>query len=307
MAILSDDASRILSAAAVLQKKGARFRFVETPQDLKQIVCACCDNIEVALVEEPLPRAHIQNLLRQPLPAAICPALHTVVLMEEADTEMREQVRQAGATLVDEAPQDSLPLQDLLHTRVPHPSPVPASPRAEPSEFGLLLSGVFEIRSLEEAEKLSNLLASNTPEPEKVRIGIWELLSNAIEHGNLGISFEEKTRLLETGRFHEEVTRRLRLKRYRDRVARVVFSAGPNSARLQVSDEGPGFDFRKFLKRELQLERPNGRGIRLVCRMCFDELSYIGAGNTVEATVHFCDRPGDAPEDVSAEENTDPR
>ncbi|MDJ0933039.1 ATP-binding protein [Breoghania sp.] len=300
MAILSDDPTRILSAAAVLQTQGTRFRFIKAPYDLQQIACACCDNIEVALIEDPLSAAQIKELLRQSPPAAICPFRHTVVLLKKADATMHEEVRAAGGTLIKETLQDATPLRDVLRANAYRPSPTLTSPRTKRSEFGMLMSGVFEFQTLEEAEKLSILLTENTPEPEKVRIGIWELLSNAVEHGNLGIIFEEKNRLLETGRFHQEVTRRLQLKRYRDRVARMTISAGHDSIHLQVRDDGLGFDFHKFLEGELQPERPNERGIRLVCGMCFDRLSYIGSGNTVEATVFFCEGPEADLQDASS-------
>ncbi|MEI2385241.1 ATP-binding protein [Breoghania sp. JC706] len=305
LAILSDDAARILSAAAVLQKHGARFRFIESPHDLDQIARACRDHIEVVLVEDTLPRGRIRDLLRTGPLAKPGPGVRPVVLMEDADKALRKDARKAGAVLVAEPPQNSRALQRLLRPLTSPVSPSAGSLTRGRSEFGALLSGLFEIRTLEEAENLATLLASNTPEPEKVRLGIWELLSNAIEHGNLGITFEEKTSLLETGHFHEEISRRLGLDRYRDRVARVYFSLGPGSAHLKVSDDGPGFDFQEFMNSEPQIERPNGRGIRLVCQMCFDELAFVGTGNAVEATVHFREQANEHDGDEPAREDGD--
>ena len=305
LAILSDDAGRILSAAAVLQKHGARFRFIESPHDLDQIARAGRDHIEAVLVEDTLTRARIRDLLRTGPLAKPGPGVRAVILMEDADKALHEDARKAGAVLVAETPQNSRALQKMLRPLTPPTSPSGGSLTRGRSQFGALLSGLFEIRTLEEAENLATLLASNTPEPEKVRIGIWELLSNAIEHGNLGISFEEKTRLLETGHFHEEISRRLGLDRYRDRVARVFFSLGPGSAHLKVSDDGPGFDFHEFMTSEPQIERPNGRGIRLVCQMCFDELAFTGTGNAVEATVYFREQAHEQDGDKPARDDGD--
>src|SRR5262249_26321766 len=81
------------------------------------------------------------------------------------------------------------------------------------SAVGRMVRGVFEIQTLQEAEKLSSMLATHCPNPEKVAPGIWELLSNAVEHGNLEIGLEEKTAHLERGSFAEEVDRRLSLPR----------------------------------------------------------------------------------------------
>ncbi|MGA2126410.1 MAG: SpoIIE family protein phosphatase [Xanthobacteraceae bacterium] len=151
------------------------------------------------------------------------------------------------------------------------------------SAVGRMVLGVFEIQTMGEAEKLSTMLATNYPVPEKVAPGIWELLSNAIEHGNLEISYDEKTKFLEAGGFDEEVARRLKLPEYTDRVARVEFEQTADTIYLRVIDEGPGFDFAQVVDMELSMERPNGRGIYIARSLCFDRLSYRGRGNMVEA------------------------
>ena len=49
------------------------------------------------------------------------------------------------------------------------------------------------------------------PDPEAVIIGLTELLVNAVEHGNLGITYEDKTALNAAGTWDTEVRRRLAL------------------------------------------------------------------------------------------------
>lgn len=153
------------------------------------------------------------------------------------------------------------------------------------SAIGRLVAGEFEIRTLDEAEKLSTMLAANTPCPDKAAMGIWELLSNAIEHGNLEIDFETKTQLLHDGGIEQEISRRLELAPYRDRVARVIFRCAPDAVRIRVEDDGPGFDFRHYLDAAMPVERPNGRGIQIARRMCFDDIAYRGTGSIVEALI----------------------
>ena len=148
---------------------------------------------------------------------------------------------------------------------------------------GRLLSGVFEIRTLDEAEKLSTMLAANYPDPDRVAAGIWELLSNAVEHGNLAIDFAMKSELLRAGTFHEEIERRLAIAPFGGRVARVEFRRSRTRIRLTVVDEGEGFDFRAFLGADMPLDAPNGRGIAIASRLSFDRLTYLGAGNRVDA------------------------
>lgn len=155
------------------------------------------------------------------------------------------------------------------------------------SAVGRLMMGVFEIQTLREAENLSAMLATHCPDPERVAAGIWELLSNAIGHGNLEIGFEEKTMLLESGAFADEVDRRLASLQYARRIARVEFERTKSTIRLTVIDEGRGFDFTSFLKQDAAAERPNGRGILIVAKVSFDRLTYQGCGNRVEAAIEL--------------------
>ncbi len=155
------------------------------------------------------------------------------------------------------------------------------------SAIGRLVMGVFEIQTLQEAEKLSTMLATHCPDPENIAVGIWELLSNAIEHGNLEISFDEKTKLLKSGTFVNEVNRRLTLAQYAKRIVRVEFERTEDAIRLTVLDEGRGFDFTRFLKGDAIPERPNGRGILMASKACFDRLTYRGCGNVVEAAIEL--------------------
>jgi hypothetical protein len=149
---------------------------------------------------------------------------------------------------------------------------------------GSLITAVFEIRTLQEAERLSKLLAAYYPVPGRAAAGIWELLSNAVEHGNLDISFEEKTTLLQNGSFSEEVDRRSRLERFSSRAVRVEFSRTADFIELTITDEGRGFDFSRYLHANSSTERPNGRGIIIASQICFDSLVYQGSGNRVTAT-----------------------
>ncbi|WP_415715672.1 ATP-binding protein [Roseibium sp.] len=153
------------------------------------------------------------------------------------------------------------------------------------SSFGRLVQGTFEFQTHAEAERLSAMLALNSTSPERASVGFWELLSNAIEHGNLGIDLDLKTRLLNEGKFEEEVARRHALPEYRNRTVTAEFRSEPDRTLLKVSDEGEGFDFEDILNREMSLDRPNGRGIKLAQQFGFDRLEYLGKGNVVEGCI----------------------
>lgn len=149
-----------------------------------------------------------------------------------------------------------------------------------------LEEGRFSFRTLDDAHVLAALAASVCDEPEIVVLGLSELLVNAVEHGNLGIRFLEKTRLREAGTWELEVRQRLAQPEYRERRAHLTITAQPEAWVFTVEDEGDGFDWRSYL--ELAPERafaPNGRGIALSRQLAFHQLEYLGAGNRVRATV----------------------
>lgn len=156
------------------------------------------------------------------------------------------------------------------------------------SAIGLIMGGLFQVRTIEEAGNLSTMLSIACPDPARIVVGLRELVINAIEHGNLGITCEEKGELVRQGRWREEIERRLALPEYCERRATVQFRREEHRAIFQVRDEGTGFDFPRYLKFDpARLLAPNGRGIALAASMSFDSLTYIGAGNDVVAIAHF--------------------
>jgi DNA-binding response OmpR family regulator len=142
--------------------------------------------------------------------------------------------------------------------------------------------GVFRCRTLAESRDLASGLARGCPDPKRVVLGLQELLTNAVEHGNLGISYADKTRLVLENRWADEVERRLAQPGWGRRTVTVTLSREAGDITLTIQDEGDGFDWRKYL--EFDPERafdPHGRGIAMARMMSFDALDYQGNGNTV--------------------------
>lgn len=146
----------------------------------------------------------------------------------------------------------------------------------------LLDTGRFRCRTPEDATNLAALLAGTFSDPEKVGVGICELLLNAVEHGNLGITYRDKSRLLATDSWEEEIARRLAMPPYAARYATVEFDRAPGTIRMVIKDQGEGFDWRPYL--DFTPERAfdaHGRGIATAKQMCFTRLEYRGSGNEV--------------------------
>ena len=150
----------------------------------------------------------------------------------------------------------------------------------------LLQRAEFVFRSPQDARALASLLVRAYPDPDRVSMGVWELLINAVEHGNLDVSYEEKTDLMQEQRILEELAARLERPEFKNRVVRVFLERGSNHLTLTVEDEGKGFDWKQYL--ELSPDRAfhaHGRGIAMAKALSFDELTYEDRGNRVIAKV----------------------
>lgn len=153
--------------------------------------------------------------------------------------------------------------------------------------FGLLEVLKGSCRTLDEAESISSFLANCFPDPERALTGISELLFNAVEHGNLGISYDEKTSLMDTNDWREEVERRLSLPEYTEKKVTVIFEKKIDKYYLQVTDEGAGFNWKNYLEFDPSRASHNhGRGIAMANIIAFDRLVYNDAGNQVTAIMN---------------------
>jgi CheY-like chemotaxis protein/anti-sigma regulatory factor (Ser/Thr protein kinase) len=125
------------------------------------------------------------------------------------------------------------------------------------------------------------------PEGEilNLKIGIEEMITNAIEHGNLGISFEEKNKAIQEGRLAELISERARVSDSLHRTVRISTRLSPSRFEVTVSDDGGGFDWRALPAVEPEnLLAFNGRGIFLT-KIYFDEVIYNERGTEVTMRV----------------------
>ena len=144
----------------------------------------------------------------------------------------------------------------------------------------------FEFRTIKEAGELGTLLAYACPEPERQVVGLTELLINAVEHGNLGITYSDKTRLNAEGTWRQEVEQRLQLDEYKDRRVRVAFERDDAGVSIVIRDEGDGFDWTPYL--QIDPKRAfdtHGRGIAMAKMLSLTKLEYRGCGNELLAYI----------------------
>ena len=143
--------------------------------------------------------------------------------------------------------------------------------------------GTFRFRTLAEADQLAVMIASATPEPEHAMV-IAELLLNALEHGNLGITYEDKGRLVADNTWNEEIDRRLALPENEKKYATVRMKKEGTNLRVEIEDQGPGFDFESFMHiDEARLFDNHGRGIA-IARSALN-VEFVQPGNKVIVTI----------------------
>ena len=150
----------------------------------------------------------------------------------------------------------------------------------------LLQRSEYKLRTLQEARTLAKNLSCFYPQPQRAILGISELLINAVEHGNLAITYKEKSHLLQEGKWEEEIERRMELPEYFERKVEISLEQVEQKMLLTIRDCGAGFAYQKYM--EMSPDRafdPNGRGIAMSKMLSFDSIEYLGAGNQVIAVV----------------------
>lgn len=142
------------------------------------------------------------------------------------------------------------------------------------------------------AEEISNRLVRNLKkymdqqEIGMLRLGLREMIINAIEHGNLGIGFDEKTQALITGNYLDFIAQRQKDPKYQNTQVVIEYQIGPEAAIFKIADQGEGFNYRKIMS---EIDKVNedflahGRGIYMASQI-FDKIEFNTKGNQVLLT-----------------------
>ena len=148
-------------------------------------------------------------------------------------------------------------------------------PRADAPFFPVINQITLQLPCLLPQEDILNL-----------KIGIEEVITNAIEHGNLGITFDQKSRAIQEGRLAELIADKGRESDAAGRSVRITSRLTPDLFEITIGDDGQGFDWRTLPAVEPEnLLAFNGRGIFLT-KIYFDEVVYNDSGNVVTLRKH---------------------
>jgi hypothetical protein len=120
---------------------------------------------------------------------------------------------------------------------------------------------------------------------DRVHVALFEMIMNAVEHGNCGIEYEEKTAYLEQ---YGDIIPLIREKCMDPVIAEkrvtITYSIGEDRSSFTIGDEGNGFDWRsRVADNEVNLAQ-HGHGIKMT-RHYIENLRYNDTGNEVSFEV----------------------
>lgn len=284
--IVDDEPFELSALRDMLEDGRYHFETASSSEEARRIVEECGPQIMAILLDWVLPEVDGVELLRW---LKMHPSLTDVEVVVQSAEFVPESIRagiECGAYYYLTKPFARTQLQAIVRAAIEscelRRTLATKIDEAEDT-VELLASGTFRFRTLKEAELLAVHLCSSAGDP-MMGIALMELMINAVEHGNLEISYQEKGALMARGAFKEEVERRLASPKFRDRQVEVNVQRMSGSLEVEIIDAGPGFDFERY--RSLDHERmfhSHGRGILIAGANL--ELEYIKPGNRVRALI----------------------
>lgn len=290
---VDDDRIMLMVLTQMLEDMGYEYLTASNGKEACDIVDRERGRIDTILLDREMP---IMNGIEVVTHLKEDPQLKKIPIIMQTGSDKPEQIKQGidlGVFYYMTKPYDESLLRSVLDSALRERTQQKAL-RSEMAKhktgFSLIQSCDLELRTLEEAENLASFLANGFPDPERVVNGLGQLLINAVEHGNLGITYEEKTDLVGLRGWREEIEKRLALPEYQDKRVRVEFRRAGDEVSATISDQGFGFDWRQYLDLDPARAMDNhGRGIAQANMHAFDRLEFNDAGNRVTAVITLAD------------------
>jgi len=158
------------------------------------------------------------------------------------------------------------------------------------------ISGCYTIgNSLLEIEAIINLTCSylfntnkiNVSRRNRLKVALTELLVNALEHGNCGIGYEEKSAWIESGKkIIDLIQEKLSNSESASRMITYSYEIHRDYSDFFIEDQGDGFNWREYVQpdNETVYTTVSGRGIAMA-RSSSARLEYNGKGNRVRCSI----------------------
>ncbi len=119
---------------------------------------------------------------------------------------------------------------------------------------------------------------------------LYEVIINAIEHGNLNILYEQKKEWLQKNIYNKKLKELLKSELAKNTNIELTLDINENDKIIiiKVKDNGEGFNINKALKaiKDDGFARESGRGI-IIIRSYFDEVKHNKKGNVITLIKKF--------------------
>lgn len=114
-----------------------------------------------------------------------------------------------------------------------------------------------------------------------VELGLNEIFLNAIEHGNLEITAQEKTDFKNMIDWQNKIYERLKEPKNLNKKVKVTVEMTPDYVSFEITDQGKGFLWETVDYTHATPRKRTGRGLLLASKLCFDKIEFLGKGNVV--------------------------
>ncbi len=280
--LVDDDPLCIKLISPLLTTAGYSLLTAENAKDAQNILEQNTDSIAVVLLDWEMPVMNGIELLKWIREQS---KYETIQVIMQTGMDQPENIKEgidAGAYYYLTKPIKREVLLSTIHAAIvdhEHQKELLTKLKQAENSFRLLDEAVFHFHTVVEGEFLAVRIANICAVPEEAMY-VSELLSNAVEHGNLGITYEEKTALIENGKLQDEIEARLNAEQYKNRRVKVSMKKEEGIIHMMIEDEGDGFEFEKFLQfDDSRIFDNHGRGIAIV--NSYLNMQYLDKGNKV--------------------------
>lgn len=281
--VVEDDATSRLFLAQQLAALGYAVSTVENGAEAYEFVQRNAASIDTIIADKIMPVMDGIALVRQLKTHRNARKIPVIMLTGESAVEEMQRCLDAGVFYFLAKPVATPVLASVIGAALrdmAQKRSISAELQAHRRGFERIEACCFRLREPSEVQGVAGLMACCFPDPDAAFSGLFELLLNGIEHGNLQIGFELKSRLLRDGLWQQEMARRLAMPELRGRSVEATVMRRADGLYAVIKDDGAGFAWRDFMRPDpSRASYANGRGIAKAAHLAFDKLSYNEAGN----------------------------
>lgn len=284
--LVDDDVPMLMLTEAFLSDEGYRVLKASDGAEAQEFLSTTKEEIATIILDWSMPRMSGIELLQWLKTQSSLEHIPVVMLTAMASPDHIRQGIDAGAFYYLVKPADPKLIRSIVAAAVSDfrlKRDLTNKLKESENPYQWIDEATFRFRTLAEGEYIAVRIANAASSPQYV-IGISEMITNAIEHGNLGITYREKSELVEKGEWLKEIERRLNLPENVNKYVHLTLKRRGDTMTVLIEDQGPGFDWTKYLEMdEVRVFDNHGRGIAITNK--YLKLEYLGTGNKVLLTM----------------------